>query len=298
VRGARPGRAIEQAVEGDDVIRHGERVLVACSGGPDSVALAAILASVAKTMELELVLGHVNHGLRPSAWQDEAVTLRVSAALGIPIKIVGLEPLQKSDEASLRLARYEALAWLAREANAHVVATGHNAEDQTETLLLALFRGTGLQGLAGMPARRVLVDGIELARPLLRWERSDLRSYAQAAGLPYAIDPSNADRRYRRNAVREALAALRPLFPGLDAAVARAAALVGAELQGGEDAALRRQVRETLREQEALRDVDFVHVEAAVRALQSSGSGRFHMKSGIELMIEKGALTVQTKTDE
>ncbi|MGZ3497121.1 MAG: tRNA lysidine(34) synthetase TilS [Vulcanimicrobiaceae bacterium] len=292
MRGTRPERAIEQAVVTDGVVRHGERVLVACSGGPDSVALAAILARIAKPMELELVLGHVNHGLRASAWQDEAVALRVSAALGIPVKIAALEPLEKADEATLRLERYEALTGLARQAGAAVVATAHNAEDQTETLLLALFRGTGLQGLAGMPSRRPLASGLDLARPLLRWERSILRAYAQGVGLPYALDPSNADRRYRRNTVREALATLRPVFPGLDAAVARAASLVAAELEGTEEAALRRQVRATLREQEALHDVDFLHVEAAVRALQGGGSGRFYMKDGIELSIEKGELTV------
>lgn len=292
MRRAHPERAIEQAVVADGIVRHGERVLVACSGGPDSVALAAVLAGVAKPMGLSLTLGHVNHGLRGSAWQDEAVTLRVSAALRIPIKVAALEALEKTDEATLRAERYEALIGMAREAGADIVAAAHNAEDQTETVLLALFRGTGLQGLAGMPARRPLAAGLDLARPLLRWERSFLKAYAQGAGLPYALDPSNTDRRYRRNAVREALQALRPVFPGLDAAVARAASLVSGELEGSEEAALRRQVRETLREQEALHDVDFVHVEAAVRALTNRGSGRFYMKDGIELSIEKGALTV------
>ncbi|MDQ2872991.1 MAG: hypothetical protein M3R35_07690, partial [Candidatus Eremiobacteraeota bacterium] len=173
-----------------------------------------------------------------------------------------------------------------------VVATGHNAEDQTETLLLALFRGTGLQGLAGMPGRRQLAGEIDLARPLLGIDRKSLRGYAQHAGLPYAIDPTNAEAQYRRNAVRQALVRLRPLFPGLDAAVARAADLVSGELQGSSQAALRQQVRGALREQEALRDVDFAHVEAAVRALESGGSGRFYMKGGVELRIVKGALKV------
>ncbi|HEY8298074.1 MAG TPA: tRNA lysidine(34) synthetase TilS [Candidatus Baltobacteraceae bacterium] len=295
MRGARPERAIAQAIEGDGVIRPGESVLIACSGGPDSIALAAILAGIAKPMELRLVLGHVNHGVRRSAWQDEAVVLRASAALGLPVKIVGLDPPARADEASLRLARYAALSAMAREAGAGAVATAHNAEDQTETLLLALFRGTGPQGLAGMPARRRLAEGVDLARPVLRWERAALLGCVQAAGLPYALDPTNEDPAYRRNAVRAALSALRPLFPGLDAAVARAASLVGAELGGHEEAGLRKQVRETLREQEALRDVDFGHVEAAVRALRSGGSGRFHMKDGIELAIEKGALTVHQK---
>ena len=291
MRGTRPERAIEQAVEQGGVIHKGESVLIACSGGSDSVGVAAILAAIAKPMDLRLTLAHVNHGVRKSAWQDEAVVLRVGAALGIRAKTVALHP-QRGDEATMRDARYEALAETARACGASVVATGHNAEDQTETVLLALFRGTGPQGLAGMPARRNLAEGVDLARPLLRFARAEIREYVQSAGLPYGLDPTNADLAFRRNAVREALAALRPLFPGLDAAVARAAQVVGDELVQAPQAALRRQVRETLREHQALRGVDFDHIEAAVRALERGGSGRFSMGSGVEVTIENGELTV------
>ena len=291
MRGTRPERALEQAIEREDVIRKGDRVLIACSGGSDSVGLAAVLAAVAKPMELQLSLAHVNHGVRHSAWQDEAVALRAAAALGLPARVVALPP-GPSDEATLREARYAALTKLAAEAGANAVATGHNAEDQTETVLLALFRGTGPQGLAGMPARRELAAGIDLVRPLVRFERAEIRRYVQAAGLPYAVDPTNEDLTLRRNAIRDALAALRPLFPGLDSAVSRAAELVAAELLDSPEAALRRQVRETLREHQALRGVDFEHIEAAVRALERGGSGTFSMGSGIALTIENGHLTV------
>lgn len=291
MRGSKPERVIEESIERDGVILPGERVLVACSGGSDSVALAALLRAVAKPLKLSLVLGHVNHGLRRSAWQDEAVALRASAALGIPLHVVALED-QNTDEASLRDARYGALEALAVRCGAGVVATGHTAEDQTETLLLALFRGTGLAGLAGMRPRRELGSGVGLVRPLLRFERSLLRRYVFDAALPYAIDPSNRDLNLRRNAVRAALAALRPLFPGLDAAVARTADVVSGEASKSPSSGLRRQVREALGEQDALRDVDFAHVEAAVRALQTGGSGRFYMKAGVELRVEKGSFEV------
>lgn len=292
MRGTKPTRAIEQAVKREAVIRRGERVLVACSGGPDSVALAAILHELAPAMRWELTVAHVNHGVRASAWQDEAVVMRVAADLDLPFKVAALQ-LGRSDEAAMRDARYEALARLASESACTVVATGHNAEDQTETVLLALFRGTGLEGLAGMPARRPLAGGIDLARPLLRLERADLRAYAHSRGLPYAIDPTNENRELRRNAVRAALAALRPLFPSLDAAVARAAGVVSAELRAEPAAAVRRQVRAALREHEALSGVDFEHVEAAVRALQEGASGRFFMAPGVELQVADGELTVR-----
>ncbi len=294
MRGAKPLRSIEQAVKREGVIRAGEHVLIACSGGSDSVALAAILRALSKSQRLRLTLAHVNHGVRSSAWQDEAVVMRVAAALGLPFKVAGLQ-LARAGEAEMREARYEALERLARAAGCGAVVTGHNASDQTETVLLALFRGTGADGLAGMPARRQLAKDIDLARPLLRLEREDLRAYAQAMGLPYAIDPTNADRTLRRNAVRVALQALRPLFPGLDAAVARAAEVVGAEFHATPVAAVRRQVREALREHEALGGVDFEHIEAAVRALQQGASGRFFMAPGVEIEVSDGALVVQRK---
>ncbi len=181
---------------------------------------------------------------------------------------------------------------MAADAKAGVVATGHTAEDQTETILLALFRGTGPSGLSGIPQRRALMPGIDLVRPLLSCERGEVRRYAQSAGLPFAVDPTNADVELRRNAVREALGALRPAFPGLDGAVARAARLVAAELQGAPEAGLRRQVRETLEQHEALRGVEFEHIEAAVRALARGRSGHFSMGRGLELTIESGRLTV------
>jgi tRNA(Ile)-lysidine synthase len=294
MRGTRPERAIEQAVEQGGVIRKGDRIVIACSGGSDSVGLAAILHAVAKPMELQLHLVHVNHAQRASAWQDEAVVLRASAALGIPVSAIALQP-GRGDEATMRDARYDALAGAARERGANVVATGHNAEDQTETVLLALFRGTGPQGLAGMPSRRSLAEGIDLARPLVRFARAQIREYVQLSGLPYSVDPTNADVAFRRNAVREALAALRPHFPGLDAAVARAAQVIGDELADAPQASLRRQVRERLREHQALRGVDFEHIEAAVRALERGGSGRFAMGPGVELAIENGELTVHRR---
>jgi len=291
VRGTHPERALEQTLRRGGVLKSGERILIACSGGPDSVGLAAALSAAASSMQWTLVAGHINHGMRASAWQDEAVALAAGAALGIPVKVAAPRVGGKS-EAALREARYEALADLARRCGAGVVATAHTAEDQTETVLLSLFRGTGPAGLAGMPARRALAQGIDLARPLLRVERAAVRTYVDAAVLPYAIDPTNANLDLRRNAVRQALAALRPLFPRLDAAVARAAQVVAEDGSGAPRAALRRKIRKELERQDALAAVDFEHVEAAAAALERGGSGLFHMARGVELKIEDGRMDV------
>ena len=289
MRGSKPEAAIEQAIERGSSIVRGEHVIVACSGGVDSVALAAALAAVAKPMELTLTMAHVNHGTRESAWQDECVALRVAASLGLAIRIVALERVPGA-EAGLREARYAALERIARDCGASAVATAHHAEDQSETVLLALLRGAGPDGLSGIPARRRLAESIDLVRPLLRIPAAELRYYCHVRALPYAVDPTNADAGLRRNAVRRALEALRPLFPGLDEAVARTAEIVTDEERQTQRAHLRRRVRQLLGEQDELRDVDFEHVESAVCALERGGSGRFYMKPGIELRIQGGTL--------
>lgn len=202
--------------------------MIACSGGPDSVALASIVARLAERGRCAAVLAHVNHGRRASAGQDECVALSVGERLGLPV-VVARPAVGRDDEAALRDARYAALAGIAADAGAPLVLTAHTAEDQTETVLLALFRGTGLAGLAGIPERRRLADGVELIRPLLRVGRRELALELRAAALPYALDPTNEDLRYRRNALRPHLAALRRDFPHLDRAVARCAAIVAAE---------------------------------------------------------------------
>jgi len=289
VRGAHPERGIERSIERDGAIRRGERVTVACSGGPDSVALAAALGALARPMDLDLRLIHVNHGVRASARQDECVAMSVAAALELPLRVVNL-PATAGSEAALREERYAALAAAAQGAGSPVVATAHHAEDQSETVLLALFRGAGPDGVAGMLPRRPLSAGVDLARPLLRISAAALRRYCHARGLPYAVDPTNADVGLRRNAVREALGALRPLFPGLDEAVARAAAIAGDEAQARSRADLRRLIRARLAREDELRDVDFLHVEEAVRALERGASGSFHMKAGVRLEILHGGI--------
>jgi tRNA(Ile)-lysidine synthase len=290
MRGAHPDRAIEQAIESSDVIRRGEHVLAACSGGPDSVALVAALHSVAKSMALRVRIAHVNHAVRESAWQDECVVLRIATAYELPLDIATLQNTASSEQV-LRRARYARLIETARKHGCTAIATAHHAEDQSETVLLALLRGAGPQGLAGMRARRPLGPGLDLARPFLTLSSEALRAYCHARALPYAVDPTNADDGRRRNAVREALDTLRQLFPGLDRAVARAAQLTAEEKETSRRADLRRSVREYLAEEDTLRDIDFAHVEAAVRTLQRGGTGTFHMKPGLALRIERGSVS-------
>jgi tRNA(Ile)-lysidine synthase len=267
-------------IEEAHVAADGATLLVACSGGPDSIALASLLARLAPDRGWRLGLAHVNHHLRESSWQDECVVISVGARLHVPVRIAALDPPSTAEE-PLREARYGALASIARAEGAAAVVTAHTAEDQTETVLLALFRGAGLEGLAGMPQRRRLAEGVELVRPLLRTPRADLHAELGASALPYVRDPGNADPAHRRNAVRDALGALREGFPRLDEAVARCAAIVADEIAGAPQAERRRRLRDALAAEVGLRDVPFERVEAALRARR----GRVHIKPGVEFVV-------------
>jgi tRNA(Ile)-lysidine synthase len=279
MRGARPGAFLDARVRRVLRVPAGATVVVATSGGPDSVVLAAVLDRVGRADDFDVVLAHVNHGLRPSAWQDECVVLALGARLDRPVRVAAVEAA--ADEAALRTARYAALERIARDCGAGVVATGHCAEDQTETVLLALFRGSGLDGLAGMPPRRPLAAGIDLVRPLLRFTHAELHAELRRTGLPYALDPSNELARYRRNALRARLDDLRADFPQLDASVARCAEIVRAERAGDDRARARNDLRERLRERDLLRDIPFERIEAA---LDAAPDARVFLKPGVEVV--------------
>ena len=279
MRGARPGAYLDAGVRRVLRVPAGATVVVATSGGPDSVVLAAVLDRVGRAADFAVVLAHVNHGTRASAWQDECVVLALGARLERPVKIAAVAA--GPDEAGLRAARYAALEEIARACGAGVVATAHCAEDQTETVLLALFRGSGLEGLAGMPPRRQLAPGIDLVRPLLRFTHAELHAELRRSGLPYALDPTNAQARYKRNALRARLDDLRADFPHLDASVARCAEIVRAERSGDDRARARNDLRERLRERDLLRDIPFERIEAA---LDAAPDARVFLKAGVEMV--------------
>ena len=286
MRGARPLAALEAALAEGAALGAGETVVAGASGGPDSTALAALLVKAAHSAGATVVLAHVAHGVRPGAAQDEAVVLATGAALRARVVTPALPP-GRADEARLRTERYAALARAARDCGATRIFTAHHAEDQTETVLLALFRGTGPDGLTGMAPARELEPGLTLVRPLLDVEPGELRRYCEARGLAYALDPTNRDPGYRRNAVRAALADLRESFPRLDAAVARCAAILREERALTPRAALRADLRtEVAAAGGTLRDLTFERLDAVARALEAGGRGRHFLRRGVELHID------------
>ena len=200
------------------------RVAVAYSGGLDShVLLDAAVRAFGAGRILAL---HVDHGLQSASAQFAAHCRQESARLGVPIQTVHLQhrPARgESIEAWARDARYAALAAVCGAQGIEWLLTAHHADDQAETLMLRLGRGTGLDGLAGIEPQ-LSRDGLQLVRPLLAWARDDLERVALARGLRGIIDPSNADRRFQRNAIRHSvLPALEAAIPGARATLARAA---------------------------------------------------------------------------
>jgi tRNA(Ile)-lysidine synthase len=196
-----------------------ERVLVAVSGGLDSVSLADILLGLRERLGFGVVLAHVNHGLRGEESEDDEAFVRTLASdWQVPVAVrrvdsAGLREDRSSRDRptrqeAAREARYAALSEMAAGSGAAVVATAHTADDQAETVLLRLLRGTGPDGLGGIPERSP--DG-RVWRPLLGISRSDLESRALERRLRWREDSSNASDDYTRNRLR------RHWLPGLTA---------------------------------------------------------------------------------
>jgi tRNA(Ile)-lysidine synthase len=207
----------------------GSVVLVACSGGADSLALAAATRFVADRLGLAAGLVSVDHGLQAgSADRAESVVGWARAAGFEPVELATVDVwgLPGGPEAAARTARYAALSAAADRHGAAAVLLGHTRDDQAETVLLALARGAGPRGLAGMPYRK----GV-FVRPLLDVARADTRKACAALGLASWEDPHNTDPAFARSRVRaEALPALiAALGPGVVDNLARTAALLAAD---------------------------------------------------------------------
>jgi tRNA(Ile)-lysidine synthase len=227
---------VRQALTG---LAAGDLVLAACSGGADSLALAAALAHEAPRLGLRGGGVTVDHGLQPGSAERAASVAGTLAGLGLhPVENVAVTvpagPGHGGPEAAARDARYQALAAAARQTGAVAILLGHSRDDQAETVLLGLARGSGARSLAGMPARQ----GLYL-RPLLPLGRATLRAACAALGLAPWDDPQNHDPAFARARVRhQALPALESaLGPGVAEALARTARQLRADAEALDDLA-------------------------------------------------------------
>jgi tRNA(Ile)-lysidine synthase len=198
-------------------------VCVALSGGVDSTALLAMLAE-ARLDGLRLRALHVNHGLHPNAPRWAAHCRKLARQLGVPLRVTSVKVARErgtSLEEAARVVRYRCFGEQLR--SGEVLLTAHTQDDQLETVLLQLFRGCGLPGLAAMPAVAPLGSG-KLVRPFLACSRTQLEAWVGARGLTWVQDDTNLDERFDRNYLRRrVLPAVRERWPGVGAAVARSA---------------------------------------------------------------------------
>jgi tRNA(Ile)-lysidine synthase len=246
-----------------------QTVVVGVSGGADSVCLLHALAQLAPRLGLSLQVAHLDHALRPESAADAEFVARFAATLGLPFHSARLAPGALAGEAggleaAARRARYAFLSRIAREVTpapqAPIIAVAHHQDDQAETVLMNLLRGSGLDGLAGMawattlaatsddvgshsagtvdhllgsselPGRYRSVDHVRLVRPLLGVRRADIQDYLAAHHLTWREDSSNSDRDRLRNRIRhDVLPMLMDINPNLISTLARTADLLSAE---------------------------------------------------------------------
>ncbi|MBI5631001.1 MAG: tRNA lysidine(34) synthetase TilS [Elusimicrobia bacterium] len=211
-------------------------VLAAVSGGPDSVCLAHFLAQMAPRLGLKLRILHVHHGLRGrEADRDQDLVLKLGKTLNIPVTVVHADAALRARERGKGLEdagrdlRYRALRSAARRYGCAKVATAHQLDDQAETVLLNLLRGTRLSALAGIPAERPLGPGLCVVRPLLCLKRQEILEYLRVHNLKARRDSSNLSEHFTRNWLR------RRIIPALEKRQPRARehlAGIAAQVQG------------------------------------------------------------------
>ena len=221
--------------------------VVAVSGGADSLCLLDALVAVVPDPQKRLVVGHIDHQIRPGSVSDAEHVRRIASDLGVPFAVesVDVPALAKSErlgiEEAARLARYRALARFADASLTDTVVTGHTRDDSVETIVLHLLRGSGAHGLSGIGKKEWLSAswlgatdgrpiGLGIERPLLEVSRAETVAYCAARGIDYVTDESNVDPRFLRNRVRgHLLPVLRTYNPAIDRALLRVAAVLADE---------------------------------------------------------------------
>lgn len=201
-------------------VGRGDSVLVCCSGGVDSMVLLRLMLAVRDELALKLHVVTVDHGLRCEAPGDAAFVLQTCRGFGIEASLyeLGMDPLTPNLEETARLKRYEAIHDCLARLGMRYMATGHTLDDQAETLLYRLARGTGLKGMQGMDYARP--DG--LIRPMLGLTRNEVEAYARAHAVRFVTDQTNADLTLTRNLIRKKIMPLMRLInPAVEQSLGR-----------------------------------------------------------------------------
>jgi|CXWL01.1.fsa_nt_gi tRNA(Ile)-lysidine synthase len=264
---------VQQTIRNQGLLVPGDHVLLAVSGGVDSVSMLRLILAFGAAWNLRVTVAHIDHGLRGGESDGDAVFVRELAAdYGVPCVVQSVvvashgqgEGRQQTLQERAREVRYRALDEIASAVQAEKVAVAHTADDQAETVLMWMLRGAGLTGLAGMPYRR----GARIIRPLLDVRREQLVGFLRAEGVLHREDSSNAKSVYRRNRIRhDVMPVLKQVNPGLVGVLQRQAHI----LRDEEDylsALARDSYARVSRETDHLVEVDRLQFVALPMALQ------------------------------
>ena len=317
-----------------DLIPPGARVLVAVSGGPDSTCLLLILAALRRSLRFEIVAAHFDHRLRGarSAERERNAVRDLCERIAVPFRSgagdvrAHAKAHRRSIEEAARELRYRYLARAARAAQCETVAAGHTRDDQAETVLLHLIRGSGLRGLAAMAPSapwpvRTRTAPPRLVRPLLALSRSETERCCRAAGVTPLRDPTNRSRAHLRNRIRhQLLPVLRRYNPRIEDALARLAAAAATDVEllerlaattpagTAKDGALRIRRKQLAALPEALRahavrlayarlagdarGLSERHLRAVLRAAAGPSGARLDLPRGLRATVERDSIVL------
>ncbi len=186
----------------------GDKVLLAVSGGPDSMAMANLFYRLRKTLNIELVIVNFNHNLRKESVKESRIVKKLAQEYNIDFILKDIQTKQYSDKNNISLEtagrqlRYENLEQIAKENKCNKIATAHNMNDNAETVLMWLIRGTGTEGLNGIPDVRKLSSKISIIRPLLPVSRDLIEQYVKKQKIKFCTDKSNFKCDFTRNKIR------------------------------------------------------------------------------------------------
>jgi len=201
----------KKSVENNGLVKARDRVLIGVSGGPDSMTLLHLFWRLKKTVPLEILPVYLDHGLRRQSAREAEMVAAWGKKLGVPA-LVGKIPVRdfaRSRKISLETAgrelRYRMFFYLAKEHRCNKIATGHTSNDNAETVLMWLIRGTGTSGLGGIPMVRAAERGTSIIRPMLDITRDEIMAYIRRQKLAFCTDASNRSADFTRNRIRRQL---------------------------------------------------------------------------------------------
>jgi tRNA(Ile)-lysidine synthase len=320
---------VRETINKYSMLSHGDHVLVGLSGGPDSVCLLTILHRLKPEFGIHLSAAYIDHGLRPDEILYEIELCRdLCSSMDIPfttrpidVKSYMKEKKMNKQEAAREL-RYNAIDKIAIEKAANKIALGHNADDQAETIIMRLFRGTGPSGLSGMPPVRK-----HIIRPLIEIERHEIEDFLETEGIGFAIDSSNLKREYLRNKIRHLIIPeARKINMDVVKTLSRTADIFRDEeryfeilvtktlmklitrktdnvielflgpLEAMDTVILRRVLRRAIDETRGLHGIGFIHIEEIMSLIKSGKSGdRIYLPKDIRVIKGYSTVTITSE---